>query len=295
MNANTLKNTSALGHYFNEINTSSAPFLTKDEEVELSKRIQKGDKEARKKFIESNLRFVIKIARGFSKGDESLLQDLIQEGNIGLMEAVKKFDPKKGYRFSTYAPWWIREGIMKHLYDNERTVRIPRHHKQFIHKILKIATTLFSKGIIAETFFYENIWEEIDKDHRYKDKYTPDDIRDVITYYNYTTAISLNVESKKEPDLCLLDCLEDYNAKSPEDLMSNTELRKMVLRELFELRSREEVSVILKRFGFLPKGKETLEEVGKELGVSAERVRQIQVNALKRLKPMLKDLADLVT
>jgi len=295
MGADTLKNTSSLSCYFNEITNAQIPFLTKEEENELAKRVQNGDNEARKKFIESNLKFVIKFAKRFSKGDESLLQDLIQEGNIGLMTAVKKFDPKKDFKFTTYAEWWIKAEITNYLYDNERTIRIPKHYKQLIHKILKIATTLFSKGIVAGAFFYESIWKEINKDHRYKDKYIPDDIRDIIVKYLYTMPLSLNVESDEGDSSYLFECIEDSNIKDPEDIMLNAELRKMVLRELFELRSRQEVSVILKRFDFLPKGKETLKEIGKELGVSIGRVRRIQVSALEKLKPRLKELADTVT
>jgi len=295
MGTDTLKNASSLNYYLSEIKNSQVSFLTKNEEKELAKRIQNGDKQAQKKFIKANLRLVVSIAKGFSKGDEFLLQDLVQEGNIGLMTAVEKFNPKKGFRFSTYAPWWIRESIMNYLYDNERTVRIPRHHKQLIHKILKIAGTLFPKGVTDGVFFYESIWMEINKDQRYKDKYTPEDISGVILQYNQTNTTSLHTERKEDSDFDLLECIEDYKAKSPEDFMLSAELRKMVLMELFELRSREEVSVILKRFDFLPKGKETLKEIAKELGVSASRVGQIQANALEKLKPILKELVDTVT
>ena len=254
--------------YFKEI--GKVPLLTADEERELAIRIEQGDEEAKKKLCESNLRLVVSIARRYLNRGLSFL-DLIQEGNLGLIKAVEKFDYTKGYKFSTYATWWIRQAITRSIADQARTIRIPVHMVETINKLIRISRQLLQEYGREPTS--EEIAEEMG--------ITVEKVREIKKISQ--DPVSLETTIGEEEDSHLGDFIPDEDIPSPEDEAQSSMLKK-VLRECLDLLSERERNVLILRFGLEDGRPRTLEEVGKEFNVTRERIRQIEAKALRKLR-----------
>lgn len=254
--------------YLSEIGFS--PLLTPEEEVYFSRLSLKGDEAARKRMIESNLRLVVKIARRYTNRGLALL-DLIEEGNLGLMRAVEKFDPERGFRFSTYATWWIRQTVERAIMNQTRTIRLP------IHVVKELNTYLRAARELTQDLDHEPTAEEIaEKVH------VP--IEEVKRFLNFNERVtSVDTPIGGDADKPLIDTLPDTNNIDPVDLLVDDNLRQSIDEWLDEL-SENQREVLARRFGLRGFERATLEEVGKEIGLTRERVRQIQVEALKALR-----------
>ena len=257
--------------YLNEIGFS--PLLSPEEEVYYSRRAQRGDEAARARMIESNLRLVVKIARRYMNRGLPLL-DLIEEGNLGLIHAVEKFDPERGFRFSTYATWWIRQTIERAIMNQTRTIRLP------IHVIKEINVYLRAARKLAQTLDHEPTAEEIAK---LMDKPISEVKR--LLGLNERTA-SVDTPIGKDEDRSLLDAIPDENNPDPSELLQEGDLNSKMELWLGQLTEKQRI-VVERRFGLNGYERATLEEVGNEIGVTRERVRQIQLDALRRLRRIL--------
>ncbi|HEX7030035.1 MAG TPA: RNA polymerase sigma factor RpoS [Gammaproteobacteria bacterium] len=257
--------------YLGEIGFS--PLLTAEEEVYFARRALKGDEAARKRMIESNLRLVVKIARRYINRGLPLL-DLIEEGNLGLIHAVEKFDPERGFRFSTYATWWIRQTIERAIMNQTRTIRLPIHVIKEINLYLRAARQLAQK--LDREPSAEEIANVLDK--------PLDDVKRMLGL-NERIA-SVDVPIGKEGDRLLLDAIPDDNNADPSALLQDEDLHNVIEKWLDKL-SEKQREVVERRFGLNGHEKATLEEVGSSIGVTRERVRQIQMDALRRLRQIL--------
>ena len=257
--------------YLNEIGFS--PLLTAEEEVFYARKALKGDESARKRMIESNLRLVVKIARRYMNRGLALL-DLIEEGNLGLIRAVEKFDPEKGFRFSTYATWWIRQTIERALMNQTRTVRLPIHVVKEINIYLRAARKL------AQTLDREpspeDVAEMLDQ---------PIDVVKKMLGLNERVT-SVDSPSPYDSEKSLLDTLPDEQNLDPSLLLQNSDVKQHIDTWL-NLLTDKQCAVVERRFGLHGREVATLEEIGNELGVTRERVRQIQIEAIKRLRQIL--------
>jgi len=260
--------TDAIRSYLYEI--GRIPLLTGEEEVILAKRIENGDEEATQLLITANLRLVVSIAKKYSKSNLELL-DLIQEGNIGLMRAVEKFDYKKGFKFSTYATWWIRQAITRAIADQARTIRVPVHMIETINKYNKVNNMLATK--LGRPATDEEIAKEMDIDV----------IKVAEIKKINQNPSSLSTPIGEEKDSKLQDIIPDDRTQSPEDY-ATAEYLKNQLHEILDSLQDRERRVLALRFGLEDGVSRTLEEVGKEFGVTRERIRQIEAKALKKLK-----------
>jgi RNA polymerase nonessential primary-like sigma factor len=257
--------------YLNEIGFS--PLLTAEEEIHYSRRLLKGDEEAKKRMIESNLRLVVKIARRYMNRGLALL-DLIEEGNLGLIRAVEKFDPERGFRFSTYATWWIRQTIERGLMNQTRTVRLPIHVVKEINIYLRAARKL-SQTLDREPT-PQDVADMLDQ--------PIDDVKRMLGLYERET--SVDSPSPYDPDKSLLDTLPDEQNLDPSALLQNSDVKEHIDTWLNQL-TEKQCAVVEHRFGLHGREVATLEEIGNELGVTRERVRQIQIEAIKRLRQIL--------
>ena len=267
--------------YLKEI--GRVPLLTPDEEVDLAVRITNGDEAAKKRLSEANLRLVVSIAKRYlGRGMQFL--DLIQEGNLGLIKAVEKFDYTKGFKFSTYATWWIRQAITRAIADQARTIRIPVHMVETINKVKKVSSQLLHAN--GREPSAEEIAEELDM--------PVDKVREIMRVAQ--EPVSLETPIGEEEDSHLGDFIPDDDAPAPADAASHTLLKETLGSVLDSLTPREE-KVLRLRFGLEDGRSRTLEEVGKEFNVTRERIRQIEAKALRKLRhpsrsKKLKDFLD---
>ena len=254
--------------YLREI--GKIPLLTYDEELDLAKKILTGDEEAKQKLAESNLRLVVSIAKKYV-GRGMLFLDLIQEGNMGLIKAVEKFDYTKGYKFSTYATWWIRQAITRAIADQARTIRIPVHMVETINKLIRTSRHLLQKNGREPT--PEEIAEEME---------IP--VEKVMEIQKIAQdPVSLETPIGEEDDSHLGDFIQDDDSPAPQDSAAYTMLKEQLNDVMGTLTSRE-AKVLRLRFGLEDGKARTLEEVGKEFNVTRERIRQIEAKALRKLR-----------
>jgi RNA polymerase nonessential primary-like sigma factor len=259
--------------YLNEIGAS--PLLTAEEEVKFARLAQQGDEDARKRMIESNLRLVVKIARRYMNRGLAFL-DLIEEGNLGLIRAVEKFDPERGFRFSTYGTWWIRQTIERAIMNQTRTIRLPIHVVKEINVYLRAARSL------AQELDHEPTSEEIAE-------LLNKPIEDVERMLGLNERVASTDSSvMSDSGKTLLDTIPDSNARDPSETLQEEGVRSN-LEECLSQLSDKQREVVERRFGLHGHSVSTLEEVGQEIGVTRERVRQIQMDALKKLKRILEN------
>ncbi|RAP76692.1 RNA polymerase sigma factor RpoD [Paenibacillus montanisoli] len=254
--------------YLKEI--GRVPLLSADDEVELAKRIENGDEEAKRRLAEANLRLVVSIAKRYV-GRGMLFLDLIQEGNMGLIKAVEKFDHTKGYKFSTYATWWIRQAITRAIADQARTIRIPVHMVETINKLVRVSRQLLQE--LGREPSPEEIAAEMDL--------STEKVREIMKIAQ--EPVSLETPIGEEDDSHLGDFIEDQEALAPADAAAY-ELLKEQLEDVLDTLTEREENVLRLRFGLDDGRTRTLEEVGKVFGVTRERIRQIEAKALRKLR-----------
>ncbi|RRJ85086.1 RNA polymerase sigma factor RpoS [Aestuariirhabdus litorea] len=257
--------------YLNEIGFS--PLLTPEEEVYYARLAIKGEEAGRRRMIESNLRLVVKISRRYANRGLSLL-DLIEEGNLGLIRAVEKFDPERGFRFSTYATWWIRQTIERAIMNQTRTIRLPIHVVKELNVYLRAARELTQK--LDHEPSPEEIANLLDK--------PVEDVKRMLGLNERVT--SVDTPLGPDSDKSILDTISDEREANPAQLLQDSDLNESIDRWLEEL-SEKQREVVARRFGLRGHETCTLEEVGREIGLTRERVRQIQVEALKRLRVIM--------
>ena len=255
--------------YLKEI--GKVPLLSAEEEIELAKRMENGDQAAKKRLAEANLRLVVSIAKRYV-GRGMLFLDLIQEGNLGLIKAVEKFDYTKGYKFSTYATWWIRQAITRAIADQARTIRIPVHMVETINKLIRVSRQLLQE--LGREPTPEEIAEEMDM--------PVDRVREILKISQEPVSLETPI-GEEEEDSHLGDFIQDDNVPVPADAAAFTLLKEQLVEVLSTLTDREQ-KVLRLRFGLDDGRARTLEEVGKEFNVTRERIRQIEAKALRKLR-----------
>ena len=254
--------------YLKEI--GKVPLLTPEEEQGLAEKIAEGDEKAKDRLVEANLRLVVSIAKRYV-GKGMFFLDLIQEGTIGLMKAVEKFDYRKGYKFSTYATWWIRQAITRSIADQARTIRIPVHMVETIHKVSRYSRQMMQE--LGREPTAEEIGEKMGK--------SSEQVREIMKFSQ--DPVSLETPIGEEEDSHLGDFIPDDETPAPADAASAAILREVIEKELNTLSPRE-AHVIRLRFGLYDGRSRTLEEVGKEFDITRERIRQIEAKALRKLR-----------
>ena len=271
--ASVEKNLDVTRLYLNEIGFS--PLLTAAEEVHFSRMVQRGEEAGRQRMIESNLRLVVKISRAYLNRGMALL-DLIEEGNLGLIRAVEKFDPERGFRFSTYATWWIRQSIERAIMNQTRAIRLPIHVVKELNSVLRVAKNL------SLSLDHDATPDEISKAMAKP----ADDIRRLLKLNEKIG--SLDVTISGDHDKSIVDTVADTKVNDPSDILQNDDIKSGLDRWLDELTVRQR-EVLARRFGLRGYDADTLENVGLEVGLTRERVRQIQVEGLARLREIMED------
>lgn len=255
------------------------PLLTQEDEVRLGRLVKQGDVKARNSMITSNLRLVIKVARDYRTRGVPML-DLIEEGNLGLIHAVNKFDPERGFRFSTYATWWIRQGIEHAVMNQSRLVRLPFHVIKDLNQVLKVKKQLQEKAH-GQAVAVKDIAKELDIDE--------DKVRSMLVVAEGISISDLNVKNKdSEKNVSLLDMLADEKTPTLEEQFGNTEIEKLLKSWIDSLNERQKI-IVIHRFGINDNDIKTLEEIGEMLHLTRERVRQLQKTVLISLKKFLKN------
>lgn len=255
------------------------PLLTQEDEVRLGRLVQQGDVKARNSMITSNLRLVIKVARDYRTRGVPML-DLIEEGNLGLIHAVNKFDPERGFRFSTYATWWIRQGIEHAVMNQSRLVRLPFHVIKDLNQVLKVKKQLQEKAH-GQAVAVKDIAKELDIDE--------DKVHSMLVVAEGISISDLNVKNKdSEKNVSLLDLLADEKTPTLEEQFGNTEIEKLLRSWIDSLNERQKI-IVIHRFGINDNDIKTLEEIGEMLHLTRERVRQLQKTVLISLKKFLKN------
>jgi RNA polymerase nonessential primary-like sigma factor len=260
--------------YLSEIGYS--PLLTAEEEIYFGRLSLQGDKKARAKMIESNLRLVVKIARRYyNRGLEFL--DLIEEGNLGLLRAVEKFDPERGFRFSTYATWWIRQTIERAIMNQTRTIRLPIHVVRELNTYLSAARELLKKQDHEPS--YQDIADALNK--------PVEDVKNMLELNEHIISLDAIVGNENNSGRPLMDAVADKNKTDPADLLLDESMAEQ-LEESLQALNEKQREVLSRRFGLGGYDRETLEEVGRAIGLTRERVRQIQMSGLKALREIMK-------
>lgn len=257
--------------YLNEIGVN--PLLTADEEVTLARRVRQGDFSARQKMIEHNLRLVVNIAKHYLNRGIPLL-DLVEEGNLGLIHALEKFDPERGFRFSTYATWWIRQNIERAIMNQSRTIRLPVHVVKELNQVLRAQRALESSSGGASA---EDIAMRLER--------PVEDVRRILALNEHTA--SLDAPLDIDPNLSIGESLADEQSDTPEEAIQNAEIERLVRHWIDQLTEKQRL-VIQRRYGLDDSDVQTLEELALHLGLTRERVRQIQLEALAQLRRILK-------
>jgi len=259
--------------YLHEIGYS--PLLTPEEEVHYARLVQKGDAKARAKMVESNLRLVVKIARRYyNRGMEFL--DLIEEGNLGLLRAVEKFDPERGFRFSTYATWWIRQTIERAIMNQTRTIRLP------IHVVRELNTYLAAARELMKTHGHVPSYQDIaDVVHK-----PVEDVKTMMELNDHTISLDSVISHESNAGRPLLESIADKHKTDPAELIADERFAKQMEECLHELNEKQR-EILCRRFGLEGYDKQTLEEVGEAVGLTRERVRQIQMTGLKALRQIM--------
>src|SRR3990167_9188316 len=261
--------------YLKEIGFS--PLLTAEEEVYYGRLVLKGDATARKKMVESNLRLVVKIARRYyGRGLE--FSDLIEEGNLGLLHAVEKFDPERGFRFSTYATWWIRQTIERAIMNQTRTIRLPIHVLRELNTYLSTARELMKKQSHEPS--YHEIADALDK--------SIEDVKQMMALNEHIISLDMQIPDEHTSGKSLSEVIADKNAIDPADALASEHLHATLTDCLQKLTPKQR-EILCRRFGLGGYERQTLEEVGRAVGITRERVRQIQMNSLKALRAILKE------